>query len=597
MAGAAGPTGRGHNGSMAKRKPGYGTQYDKTRRRMLAEQPICAICLERPATRADHVPPLSQHRHVDGAGCCVIRPSCLFCEQRQAAELGGANGGGGRRPLPGVVELVEPAGLGVDDPVWDVSWLDVLREVPDDAIWPRLMTVPHPRAVGSLWPEVAEWAAARRAVRWRWWQLLVAARLLEVDAAGRLVWETILLTVARQVGKTHWLHDICAWRLEQGARFGGPQAVLSIAKDLAVVRRMQTPSRSRALGDEEMYAVRSVNGQEGITYLPDGSEWMIRAKDSAYSLTLCFVTADEAWKIGAASIDDGVIPAMVEPEQTQLLLVSTAHRQSTSLMIGRRASALDRLFDPDPDGGLLLVEWSAPRDGDLHDPEIWRQASPHWTAKRQRVIAQRLAAAESGESDDPDEPDPIASVETQWLNRWPLRRTALPKGAPLVEAEAWVGLVTPEGASPGDLWVSVEDNYGRGACFVAVADLGDGMFEVDARLCDDRDQALAEAEALMAGWPAATELVVSPSMIVDGATKVTATDTHFGLSLVRSMVRQGRLVHDETPDLDVQLAWTRVREAPGGGLVVTAGERTDLVRALAWALRVAVHPRMLAAVH
>ena len=42
------------------------------------------------------------------------------------------------------------------------------------------------------------------------------------------------------------------------------------------------------------------------------------------------------------SIEEGLTPTMVEREQPQLLLVSTAHRLATALMLGRRQVALAR---------------------------------------------------------------------------------------------------------------------------------------------------------------------------------------------------------------------------------------------------------------
>ena len=103
----------------------------------------------------------------------------------------------------------------------------------------------------------------------------------------------------------------------------------------------------------------------------------------------------------------------------QILLVSTAHRRATVLMVGRRARALDHLADGD---GPLLLEWSAPPDAELDDRDGWRQASPHWTRKRERLVGQRLEGALAGESDDVDEPDAIASFRTQWLNQWPAKQ-------------------------------------------------------------------------------------------------------------------------------------------------------------------------------
>ena len=80
--------------------------------------------------------------------------------------------------------------------------------MPKDATWPRLMTVPHPRAVGSLGAEFVRWAERRTGRPLRWWQRLVAVRLLEVDKDGRLVWETAVLSMARQLGKSWLLREL-----------------------------------------------------------------------------------------------------------------------------------------------------------------------------------------------------------------------------------------------------------------------------------------------------------------------------------------------------------------------------------------------------
>src|SRR5262249_15593987 len=67
----------------------------------------------------------------------------------------------GRRPWqpPPAVEL-EPERDGLDpkDERWRVPWLKGLLRVPPDATWPRLMTVPHPDATGSLGKEFVRWA-------------------------------------------------------------------------------------------------------------------------------------------------------------------------------------------------------------------------------------------------------------------------------------------------------------------------------------------------------------------------------------------------------------------------------------------------------
>ena len=95
----------------------------------------------------------------------------------------------------------------------------------------------------------------------------MATRLLEVDATGELVWETVVWTMARQLGKSWLLRELCLWRIHQGDRFGEPQDVLHTGKDVAVCKEVQRPARSWAKARPDVYKVREVNGQEEIEFL------------------------------------------------------------------------------------------------------------------------------------------------------------------------------------------------------------------------------------------------------------------------------------------------------------------------------------------
>jgi hypothetical protein len=157
---------------------GYGHQHQRTRAGLqeliLAGNVRCARCGEiiSPGEPWDL-------GHVDGDRHHYLGPEHRRCNRSTS----------GRRPWapPPLDANEERDGLEADDPRWDVPWLTGLREVPANATWPRLMTVPHPRAVGSLGPEFVEMAEVRSGRPLRWWQRLVATRLLEVDRDGRLL--------------------------------------------------------------------------------------------------------------------------------------------------------------------------------------------------------------------------------------------------------------------------------------------------------------------------------------------------------------------------------------------------------------------------
>ena len=133
----------------------------------------------------------------------------------------------------------------------------------------------------------------------------------------------------------------------------------------------------------------------------------------------------------SARVDEGLTPTMVERIEPQLLLVSTAHRMSTSLMLSRRRVALAALEEPAT--VTCLVEWSAPRDMPIDEPESWRLASPHWGPNREKTVRGAYERALNGEVADIDEPDPIEGFRAQWLNQWPLTLVRGDKGEPLLE--------------------------------------------------------------------------------------------------------------------------------------------------------------------
>jgi hypothetical protein len=508
---------------------------------------------------------------------------------------GGNRATAARRGLwePGVVELEpEREGLPANDKRWRVRWLRGLRRPPAGAVWPRLMTVPHPSAVGSLGPAFIAWAEKRSGRELRWWQRLVATRLLEVDSDGRLLWEALILSMARQLGKSWLLRELLLWRIHQGDRFGEPQDVLHTGKDLAVCKEVQRPARVWAKARADTYRVREVNGQEEIELLVDGSRWMLRAKEAVYGYSVSVGAADEAWKVRPSSIDEGLTPTMAEREQPQLLLVSTAHRAATSLMLGRRQAALAQLETGDGD---LLIEWSAPAGAELDDIAAWRLASPHWTPNRQRLIEKRLEAMRAGEIEDPEEPDPVESFKAQWLNQWP-RKAAQTVGdtEALLPPGLWDELVEQVDGT-GPVWVAVEDDYGRGAAVAAARRLDDGRLEVDGWLCPDWDSAIADARRLVDAGRVRQVLVGASLLdrVPAGLPRIAPAggrETRTGLALLRDLAVNGGLVHDDvTGELDEAVGLAKVKEAPTGLFLIARGP-THLVRALVWAVQ-AAHKR------
>jgi len=582
---------------MPAKANGYGAAYQGARAALLADEPRChePRC-QRWATEADHVPPLSQHHHRAGSGCCVLLPHCSVHARVQGGKLGrrAQLARPPFRPDRRTVELSEPAGLGADDPCWRVPWLVDLLDLPDEATWPRYMTAPHPRAEGSFGAAAEAWAATVNRTRWRWWQRLAARRILEHDDEGVLVWRTWLLTVARQSGKSRLVRDLCDWRIHRGPdELGVPDddLVLSVSRDIAILREMMRPSLMRWKRDEVVggaHKVGLVKGAEEIEVTDLGTRWLGRSERAAFGLSVGLVTVDEGWDVAPATVDEMLVPTQAEMTQPQLGLTSTAHRNATALFPGRRAGCFEQLVDP-VDGDLLL-EWSPPPDLDRADPTAWRLASPHWSRQREQLVEKALQRALAGEVADSTEADPIVGFDTQWLNRWPTRHAQRGKGRPLLDLEAWAdaeGTAEHEGAYV----IAAEDNLGHGAAVAVAVRTTDGRVELGGWVCADWAAAMTRVEEL-AGWREGSRLYVGATLLEQvprgiGLARVEragVAETRTGLPLLRSMLDARRLLHDRTPDLDDQVALARVVPAPSGGLTLVPGPRSDLARAAVWAL-------------
>lgn len=553
---------------------------------MLVGKPqCCEVGCGTVATTADHFPPLSRHVHREGTGCCVLRPMCVEHMVAQGGRLATRKRRG--EPAPQPVFDADPDGYDVDHPVWDRAWwLDALREVPPDGWWPRLMTVPHPDAVGTYGDEITKWAKAEHGVDLFWWQRLHNARQYEHDANGDLVWAKATLAVSRQSGKSVNLSLQCDWRAHQAGRFGDRQVIMHTADTLQHAQDLQSIVYPRALERGDL--VRLAQGSTGIHLADKSGEWLVRSQTAVVSSSVSLAVADEAHGVKVRTITQNLEPTLLERSNAQLLLISTAHTECTELMPMYRVDGLLQLGEPDD---LLLLEWSASADLGLGDVVAWRQASPHWSKRRE----QRISSAARQALALPEGHEVRYGFTCQYLNRWPQSDSRQP-GERLLVPGVWlraVGRVKPAG--PG--WCAIEDNRGVGAAVAFATVDAEGRMEVDGLALDSWDEALVWARKFVEASPGC-RLVVGASMRdavprdFPGRAQLGragSAETRKGLSLLRSLVVEGKVVHEDRPDLARQVEDARVRKVDGGLGLVT-GPRSDLLRAALWALWFAQKP-------
>ena len=255
---------------------------------------------------------------------------------------------------------------------------------------PRMFTDRPDDVTGSYGGLACEWAARVLRVELRPWQRWALDRALEHRADGSLRWRTVVLSVSRQSGKSVTGRAVCGWRQNGGpAVFGEPQTVVSTANKFQTALElwqgaayaMQAVCHSR---------VRWARGAEEIGD-PNGSRWLVQAAtpNLGVGLSVSMALVDEAWNVERDHVEASLVPTMLERESPQLWIVSTQGDSSSDLLEGYRRQGVKGIADPNA-ADVLLLEWSADPSAAVTDRDAWRQASPHWSDRREAFIASQL---------------------------------------------------------------------------------------------------------------------------------------------------------------------------------------------------------------
>jgi hypothetical protein len=183
-------------------------------------------------------------------------------------------------------------------------------------------------------------------------------------------------------------------RCEFSAHFGEVQEVMHAANNLVAAKRIMNQAFRWAAN--LALTIRRAAGDEQIVW-PDGSRWFLSSTKSVWGASGSAAMVDECWDLEEQVVSSAIEPTLVERDQSQLWLVSTANDECTPLMPKARKAA-------QTDERVLHIEWSAPPDADTSDPQVWWAASPHWSKRRENMI--RKAQGTKG-------------WKAQWLNMWP----------------------------------------------------------------------------------------------------------------------------------------------------------------------------------
>lgn len=246
------------------------------------------------------------------------------------------------------------------------------------------------------------------------WERFTLDHALALDDVGRYLYSLVVVTVARQNGKSVILRGATADRMigEDGAT----AAVMS--QDRAAAKEIIFEPLADAFEADKWAPLRPKtrrsNGFERILLGALGSRLVLLSptEKGAHGYSLDVVVVDEAWALWDFRVPQAVTPTQVARPNPQLWVVSTAGTEQSLW--------LRSLVERGRAGGarMLYLEWSAPIGLDVDDPAGWRAANP---SIEQTIALDALADARTKL--------PEAEFERAHLNRWTIgAETVIPAG-------------------------------------------------------------------------------------------------------------------------------------------------------------------------
>lgn len=230
---------------------------------------------------------------------------------------------------------------------------------------------------------------------WQKWFLLHSLELEPGYETGdprpKLRYETVMLLVSRQNGKSFVLSARLLWRMFTWKNREKELLILSTAHKLSLAEEILDAAH-RTVSISEMHdkiMQRSNTNGNKFFKLENGAKWKCEAAsdDGGRGLTVTDLAFDELrqqrdWSAWAAMTNttNAVWSA-------QTIAVSNAGEAKSEVLRSLRAKALEEMearaaaekhgedYSPS-DPSLGLFEWSAPDDCDIWDTDGWRQANP-----------------------------------------------------------------------------------------------------------------------------------------------------------------------------------------------------------------------------
>jgi hypothetical protein len=304
---------------------------------------------------------------------------------------------------------------------------------------------------------------------------------LEKDEGGGFRFETLIILIARQNGKTQWLKGLGLWKLY----LDGAEQVLLTAQNLDLAettlseaaadvkanlllrkeyRRFSQTNGKFKLVLKSINEVRRAAGQKPLPTREANTprEWRTTpaTRRGGRSLSVDLAMLDELREHQNWKAWDAITPTTQSRERSLTVGASNAGDATSIVLRSLRDGALAKIQAGDTASTQIgLFEWSVPADVDYTDPQYWPQANPGLGYLPGNTI-RRLQGKLEAKKDDP------GGFKTEYLCMWV--DTLSPSVFP---ADDWKATTdkTSKRAAGAEVWTSVDVNFERTKAYISVS--------------------------------------------------------------------------------------------------------------------------------
>ena len=295
------------------------------------------------------------------------------------------------------------------------------------------------------------------------WQQGVADVAYELNEDGQFAYDTIVVTIPRQQGKTTLVRAVNVTRPLLNAR----QVVIYTAQSALDARKKWEADwipavKASPIGSQVRVVLAP--GREAMWFTPTGSRLGIVAttEQAGHGDVIDQGTIDEAFSLQDARVEQSMRPAMMTRWNlargdlgAQLWIPSTAGILGKSPYLWDYVQRGRKAVESGVNEGLCYVEYSAPDDADPSDPATWWGCMPALgTTVLQRTVAAFQRSMKASE------------FARAFLNQW-----ALSGEDPIVPLEHWQGLARP--IAPRPPWVVLGLDIGPRDSAAAITAVGE----------------------------------------------------------------------------------------------------------------------------